>query len=722
LKDLLLLQSGRSVRRLRLAERGLARARRAAILLTIVASVGLGGAWIERQRAEQEAKGRRTAEAERDQLARLTLYSAGLARAQRALETGDYGRARELLRELIPAAESTEDLRGFEWRALWHEAQGDPAEVIRDSGPAVDRVFFSPDGRWFAVHDASKTVTVYEAANRTVKRAIGGVYRLAGFSPDGRWMIGSTHSFLLQAWNIDTGEVFGAPQAEARFNHPVAVLPRNGTRVLLLTSDQEDLRLRIWDLTAREEIASWPMRIGSAALWECRVTDVEQEGSTCSLVVRHERARAATFHRLVWNLEDPSAELIWPDSHHPQILSVSAHALEIAKLGQKRANTLLNRETPMVQSIDGASEISAVTFSHDRTTLAVGSKQGGLRLMDVRTGEQRPLLEGHGGSIMALAWSPDDRRLISSDNKGQVRLWHVPSAPTNDILRILKTGGGRERQFCFSPDSRSVVVHIDQDEIARYDLVSLEVLQILPGRLSLSGFFADGALSTVSPEGILHVWNPDGSLSPESHFPGENIAWALVDESGTRIVAVSSGGDFWVKERFSSDPPIRHHLNTVKPQHLLLSPNGTRLAGVVDGFNVHVWNLASGSTEIASRFVMPVEDISFSPDSSWIAVCLSNGDVPILSVATHKVASTVRVSSAAASATFTPDNTRLVCAGRNGLLHIVRTQDWREIATLTDPMPGDESDISAGRVAFSPDGKTLAVQRRDGKLRIWRAP
>ena len=93
LEDLLLLQAGRSVRRLRLIEWRLGQALRAVALLAAAAAVAGGGAWVAWSRAEREMAARAAAEAareaakaERDALARQTVYAATLARAQRSLE------------------------------------------------------------------------------------------------------------------------------------------------------------------------------------------------------------------------------------------------------------------------------------------------------------------------------------------------------------------------------------------------------------------------------------------------------------------------------------------------------------------------------------------------------------------------------------------------------------------------------------------------------------
>src|SRR5262249_28455456 len=76
---------------------------------------------------------------------------------------------------------------------------------------------------------------------------------------------------------------------------------------------------------------------------------------------------------------------------------------------------------------------------------------------------------------------------------------------------------------------------------------------------------------------------------------------------------------------------------------------------------------------------------------------------------------------------FSPDGTLLASGSRDGTAIIWSTGTWKAVQTLQNPDRGFGSESQAGRsfiddVAFSRDGKTLALASRAGNVQLWDVP
>lgn len=69
--------------------------------------------------------------------------------------------------------------------------------------------------------------------------------------------------------------------------------------------------------------------------------------------------------------------------------------------------------------------VSAVAFSSDSSTLAVGSDKGRIELWNVSSRKPGRTLRGHDKAITSLAFAPDSSTLASSSADGTVRLWRL---------------------------------------------------------------------------------------------------------------------------------------------------------------------------------------------------------------------------------------------------------------------------------------------------------
>ncbi len=76
---------------------------------------------------------------------------------------------------------------------------------------------------------------------------------------------------------------------------------------------------------------------------------------------------------------------------------------------------------------------------------ATGSDDGTARVWDLATGQTISTLEGHTGSVLAVAWSPDGQQVLTGSCDGTARVWDLATGQTMTCWRATPTGCGRWR-------------------------------------------------------------------------------------------------------------------------------------------------------------------------------------------------------------------------------------------------------------------------------------
>ncbi len=106
-----------------------------------------------------------------------------------------------------------------------------------------------------------------------------------------------------------------------------------------------------------------------------------------------------------------------------------------------------------------------VVQSPDRTLLAFGSENGGVKLWRVPQAEEAANFQAHRAAVGFLAFSPDGQYLVTVGAERGVRVWAVPSG---DLVRAVIDADRVEVdavavRAAFSPDSRLLAVATDRD-------------------------------------------------------------------------------------------------------------------------------------------------------------------------------------------------------------------------------------------------------------------
>lgn len=711
LDELLLLQAGKSVRRLRTAERRVTRALRVAAVLALVAGIAGAGAWGERQRAETERGLRAAAEAERDAVVRRTVYAGLLASAQSALRQGEFGRARQLLREARPAP-GEPDLRGFEWQALHAQAQGDPSQILRASGPAIDRLALSPDGRLLAVHAADRRVTLFRTGDLRETGEVAGVSSLGGFSGDAAWLLGADAQGRPRRWRASDGSAEVAP-APAVARRILGVTAAGG---LVGFADGDPAVLTVWDFSRGQPARTLTFEPkDGAAPWEFFRGGVAEGGGQAALAWVRGRGPPAEF-RLTWiDLagatprhvhtvvpERPGA--VGFDAHGAWAALAEAGTLWRYEAGAARWRPSGETCPPEVRKMVPLGADARVAADHDRLFWMDGAGR------IVRTGR------GQQGMIGDLIVEAGTGRVFSATHDGELRAWPatVGAAPV-DARQIWNSRGGVTR-VVFSPDSRELAVPADGRSVRILDSRTLLPVAEFRGMRIPAWFSGDRLIGLGTDAGYV-VRARDRGGAGAGLTEAVNALQLLASADGAAVCLTDGTGRLWWEQRGAPPRPPLAAVGYENRFALRADAALARLWAAGNDRKLRLVRLADGGEVWQAALPALAPAFALSPDERTLAVPLENARLEVRDAASGELRRTVTLGgSTPQDVLFSPDGSRLFVAGSKGDIACLETANWTQLIALQLP-----TEAALHHLSVSPDGRMLVAVTKAGALYVVRA-
>lgn len=318
-------------------------------------------------------------------------------------------------------------------------------------------------------------------------------------------------------------------------------------------------------------------------------------------------------------------------------------------------------------------------ISSDGGTLDSKDMPGSIQVFEVESGKQIYKLDGHAKYIYSIALSPDGNRLISSGE--EVFFWDLASG-----RQTKNPGISAGRTVAWSPQGdRIAAPDPDSPLIAIWDVASGKLIK----RLEASG-----------NSGWL-CFSPDGNEIASVHiFDSTLKVWDLSSGQLTNLFKGHSQWMFYVS--FSADG------------RKLVTYGRDGLAKVwphkVEELSQHF----PGRIDRSRDFELPGRELfAVSADGRFSAGLAGPSRVRLVQLASHASQAVANVPGTVHALAFHPNQDRLAVAHATGLTVVH--------ADTGDTLLEREAGTGIYTIGFSPDGSRLAVGKQTGEIEIWRS-
>jgi WD40 repeat protein/serine/threonine protein kinase len=428
---------------------------------------------------------------------------------------------------------------------LWDVATGRLLWRLGEHAAPVRALAFSPDGRTLATGGDDRKGILWDLATGTARARLvhQEAVRLVAFSPGGKAVATGAGDSTARLWAADSGRPLGGPLPHGGDLTAVAFGP--GGRTLLTAGD--DGLVRLWP-TDPPGVVEAPLALGAPV--RCLVP--APDGRTALVcddtgATRLGDLRAGT-HRVV------------ADGSRATTVALVPGGEGFVTAGFDRSVRFWRTadSAPDGPPLETGSVALAAAVSPDGGFVAAGFDDGEgplLRVWDRTRGAVRCTMTGHLRKVVAVAFSPDGRRVASASWDKTARLWDAAAgSPVGEPLRHQDL----VRAVAFAPDGKAVLTGGDDYSARLWDAAT--GMPLLPPlrhgeKVAAVEVSPDGSvLLTVGNGGTARLWErvTGKPLGPPVPYRGGLSAGAFAPDGRSFL----TGGREGVVRRWSVPVPL----------------------------------------------------------------------------------------------------------------------------------------------------------------------
>lgn len=613
------------------------------------------------------------------------------------------------------------------------------------AGAAVPVVAVTADGKWLATGGADNQIRLFNLADGKPGKVLAGhagPITSLKFTVDNTKLVSGSTDKSIRVWNPVDGAVL------ARIDTPAAVtsltLNQDSTQII---SGGADNLIRVWTVpaTPTKQIGAtaipvvalqispdkkWlavPSAEGKVDLVDLATSQVVKSfaghvGAITSL------GFSANSARLITGGADKSVR-IWDVATGQPVAVLQGNGDVVTAVGlhpngnQAVSGTADGKlavwklDVPAGQPLAGdngqPATVAAVSLDGKKlATAAVVDGKPAIQVRDIPGGVTQTLL-GHEGPVSALAFSPDNTRIVSGSADKTTRIWTLADSKeiakfaghTNTVTAVAFSANGQQIASGAADNSLKLLNAADGAEQKNFAGHT--------GAISATYFHPNGQIVSGSADGTIRFWNPADGAQVRAITHGQPVTSFALTRDGNKLAA--TGSDANIKLYNAADGAVLFTLagHAAAARTVGFSAENTRLVSTGADNVAVVWDVATG--ELLEKLPIAA-GVAFAQFSGNVPTSLVIGqnDKAIVAVTTHIERTLAGQTKAITDAMFNKGGDAIFTSSEDGTIRRYVTANGQQQFAANHGAPVYDLDQSI-------DGGWLASGGEDKTIKVWNA-